>query len=133
MMANAYAGDPKHAAKAATCANKVIALIGPNPATTPRNPMPEWRIPRLVVPTSIRRSCLSAVTELKTAVALLQHDPPDQQVALYYLGYAAAKQNRKADSIAALEKAAAIDGPYQAPAKEMLGQSRGRREKVVSK
>ncbi len=60
------------------------------------------------------------MTELKTAVALLQGDPADQQVALYYLGYASAKLNRKAESIAALQKAAAIKGPYQAPAKEML-------------
>jgi len=60
------------------------------------------------------------MTELKTAVGQLQGDPPDQQMALYYLGYAAAKENRKAESVAALEKAAAIQGPYQAPAKEML-------------
>ena len=67
-----------------------------------------------------RDRAASALTELKIAVTQLQSDPPDQQVALYYLGYAAAKQNRKAESIAALQKAAAINGPYQAPAKEML-------------
>ena len=60
------------------------------------------------------------MTELKTAVAQLQGDPPDQQVALYFLGYASAKENRKAESIAALQKAAAISGPYQGPAREML-------------
>src|SRR5262249_22248716 len=32
MLANAYAGDPKQAAKAATYASKVITLVGPNPA-----------------------------------------------------------------------------------------------------
>ena len=62
----------------------------------------------------------AAVPELKTAVGLLQDDPQAQQAALFRLGYAYAKRNDKADAVAALQKAAAIDGPYQAPAKEML-------------
>jgi hypothetical protein len=57
---------------------------------------------------------------LKTAVSLLQGDPQAEQAALFRLGYAYAKQNRRADSIASLQKAAAMNGPYQAPAKEML-------------
>ena len=36
------------------------------------------------------------------------------------LGYAYAKQNDKADAVAALQKATAIGGPYQAPANDML-------------
>ncbi len=120
MLANAYAANPKQAAKASTYANKVIALVGPNPADNTAKSYAG------LAHTAVGRAELnqeklsSAVAALKTAVALLQHDPPDQQVALYYLGYAAAKQNRKADSIAALEKAIAIDGPYRVPAKEML-------------
>ena len=51
---------------------------------------------------------------------MLQDDPQAQQAALFRLGYAYAKQNRRADSVAALQKAAAIEGPYQAPAKQML-------------
>ena len=31
-----------------------------------------------------------------------------------------AKQNHKAEAVAALEKAAAISGPYQGPANDML-------------
>jgi len=61
-----------------------------------------------------------AIADLKAAVTLLQADPSDQQQALYYLGYAYAKQNHRADAVATLQKAAAIDGPYQGPAKEML-------------
>jgi len=120
MLANAYAGDAKHAAKAATYANKAIALVEPTSGDRTKKSYAG------LAHTSLGRADLnleklpSATTELKTAVALLQDDPPDQQVALYYLGYASAKQNRKADSVAALEKAAAIKGPYQAPAREML-------------
>ena len=40
------------------------------------------------------------MTDLKAAVGLLQEDAADQQQALYYLGYAYAKQNNKADAIA---------------------------------
>ena len=112
MLANAYAGDPKQAAKAATCANKVIALVGPNPGDDTRKSYAGLAHTALGRAELNQEKLPSAVTELKAAVALLQHDPPDQQVALYYLGYACAKQNRKADSVAALEKAAAINGPY---------------------
>jgi tetratricopeptide (TPR) repeat protein len=120
MLAGAYAGDPKQAGKAAKYADKAIALAGANPADKAAKSYSG------LAHTALGRADLNleklpaAATELKTAVSLLQNDPPDQQVALYYLGYASAKQNRKADSIAALEKAAAINGPYQAPAKEML-------------
>ena len=62
----------------------------------------------------------AAVPELKTAVSLLQDDPQAEQAALFRLGYAYAKRNDKPDAVAALQKAAAIDGPYQAPAKDML-------------
>ena len=120
MLANAYAGDPKQAAKAATYANKVIALVGPSPADNTTKSYAGLAHTALGRADLNQEKLPAALTELKTAAALLQHDPPDQQVALYYLGYAAAKQNRKADSVAALEKAIAISGPYQAPAKEML-------------
>ena len=46
--------------------------------------------------------------------------PVAQQAALFRLGWAYAKRNDKADAVAALQKASAIDGPYQGPAKEML-------------
>ena len=57
---------------------------------------------------------------LKTRALLLQDDPQAQQAALFRLGYAYAKQNRKAESVGALQKAAAMDGPYQALARDML-------------
>jgi tetratricopeptide (TPR) repeat protein len=119
MLANAYSEDPKHAADAITCANKVIAL------TASANDSKQK------LATGVAHSTLgyvylkqdkypAAVAELKTAAGMLQEDPQAQQAALFRLGFAYAKQNRRADSIAALQKAAAMPGPYQAPAKEML-------------
>lgn len=122
MMADAYAGDPKEAAKAATYASKVLSIVGNNPESGDK----EKRSYAGLAHTMLGRAelnqekLLPAVADLKSAAALLQDDPADQQQALYYLGYAFAKQNKKADAIATLQKAAAIDGPYAGPAKEML-------------
>jgi len=120
MLANSYAGDARTPSKAATYANKVITLVGPAPGDNTKKSYAGVAHTALGRADLIQEKLPSAVNELKTAAGLLQDDPPDQQVALYYLGYASAKLNRKAESIAALEKAAAINGPYQGPAKEML-------------
>jgi tetratricopeptide (TPR) repeat protein len=122
MMADSYAADPKDAGKATTYANKVLTLVGTNPAGQDKTK----RSYAGLAHTTLGRAELNqdklvpAVAELKTAVSLLQGDPQDQQQALYFLGYASAKQNHKADAVAALEKAAAISGPYQGPANDML-------------
>ncbi len=120
MMANAYVGDPKEAAKAATYANKVITLAGPNPEDKMKKYYAGAAHTILGRSDLEQDKTITAVTELKTAVSLLQDNPQDQQGALYYLGYAYAKGNHRADAVATLQKAIAIDGPYQAPAKEML-------------
>jgi hypothetical protein len=122
MMADAYAGDPREAAKAAIYANKVLAVVGPNPESGDKEKKSYAGLARLTLGRAElnQEKLIPAVTDLKASVALLQDDAPDQQQALYYLGYAFAKQNKKADAIATLQKAAAIDGPYQGPAKDML-------------
>jgi len=129
MLAGTYAGNPKQSAKAVEYAEKVLKLVGPNPTDNTAKSYAG------LAHTSLGRADLnlgkvsSATTEFRTAVSLLKDDPPDQQAALYYLGYAAGKENRRAESIAALEKAAAIKGPYQGPAKELLAriQSAGKK------
>ena len=122
MMADAYAGDPKDAAKAATYANKVLTLVGPNPAGDDKTKKSYAGLAHTTLGRAElnQEKLVAAVADLKTAVGLLQDDPQDQQPALFYLGYAYAKQNHKADAVAALQKAAAINGPYQGPAKDML-------------
>jgi tetratricopeptide (TPR) repeat protein len=120
MMGDAYAANPKDAAKAATYANKVITLVGPNPDTKEKKSYAGLAHVTLGRAELNQEKLLPAVTDLKTAVTLLEDDPVDQQQALFYLGYAYAKQNHKADAVTSLQKAAAIDGPYAKPAKEML-------------
>ena len=120
MMSDAYAATPKDAAKAATYANKVLTLVGPNPDTKEKKSYAGLAHVTLGRAELNQEKLVPAVTDLKTAVTLLQGDPADQQQALFYLGYAYAKQNHKADAVASLQKAAAIEGPYAGPAKDML-------------
>ncbi len=120
MMADAYAADPKDAAKAETYASKVVTLVGPNPDTKEKKSYAGLAHISLGHAELNQEKLVPAVSDLKAAVALLQDDPQDQQQALFYLGYAYAKQNHKADAVATLQKAAGIDGPYQGPAKELL-------------
>lgn len=129
MMAGSYAGDPKTASKAAEYAEKVLKLTGADPGDSTLKSYAGIAHTALGRADLNRDRIANAVAALKTASTQLQADPPDQQIALYFLGYASAKQNRKADAIAALQKAAAIQGPYQAPAKEMLAkiQSAGKK------
>lgn len=124
MLANAYAEDPKQAAKAMTYCNKVIALTG---ASTDKNQKLSAGVAHSTLGyVYLKQDRLAAaVPELKTAVSLLQEDQQAEQAALFRLGYAYAKRNDKADAVAALQKAAAIDGPYQAPAKDMLAKVSG--------
>jgi len=121
MLANAYAEDPKQIAKAVTYCNKVISLTGGASADR------DQRLSAGVAHSTLgyvylkQDKVAAAVPELKTAVGLLQEDPQAQQAALLRLGFAYAKRNDKADAVAALQKAAAIEGPYQSQAKETLG------------
>ena len=120
MMGDAYAASPRDAAKAATYASKVITLVGPNPDTKEKKSYAGLAHVTLGRAELNQEKLVPAVTDLRTAVTLLQDDAADQQQALFYLGYAYAKQNHKADAVASLQKAAAIEGPYAGPAKDML-------------
>lgn len=126
MMADAFVGDPKEAAKAATYANKVLAIVG-NPESGDKEKKSYAGLAHMTLGRAElnQEKLLPAIADLKSAVALLQADPADQQQALFYLGYAYAKQNHRADAVATLQKAAAIEGPYQGPANEMLAKISG--------
>lgn len=122
MMANAYSEDARESAKALTYANKVVALTSSGEAAGDAKKKLEAGTAHSIIGyAELKENKLaSAVSELKTAVTLLEADPKAQQEALFRLGYAYARQNHRAESIATLQKAIAIDGPYQGPAKEML-------------
>jgi len=125
MLANAYAEDPKQAAKAVTYCNKVISLTGIANADKNQKLSAGVAHSTLGYVYLKQDKLAAAVPEFKTAVGLLQDDPQAEQAALFRLGYAYAKRNEKSDAVAALQKAAAIDGPFQAPAKEMLAKVSG--------
>ena len=128
MTAGARAGTidpllhPKEAAKAANYASKALTVVGPNPESGDKEKKSYAGLAHIMLGRAElnQEKLVPAVTDLKAAVSLLQDDAADQQQALYYLGYAYAKQNHRADAVAALQKAAGIEGPYQGPAKEML-------------
>jgi len=120
MLANAYSEDPKQVAKAVSYCNKVISLTGGAGADKTQKLSAGVAHSTLGYAYLKQDKLAAGVTELKTAVSMLQEDPQAQQAALFRLGYAYAKRNDKAEAVAVLQKAAAIDGPYQGPAKEML-------------
>jgi tetratricopeptide (TPR) repeat protein len=62
----------------------------------------------------------AAVPELKEASLLLKGDQAAYSTVLYRLGYAYAKLNRVGEARAVLSEAAAIQGPFQQPSKELL-------------
>jgi tetratricopeptide (TPR) repeat protein len=63
---------------------------------------------------------LAAVPELKEAVDLLQGSDSVYEEALYRLGFAYAKLGKRADATAALQKCAALKGPYLAMAQDLM-------------
>lgn len=122
MMANAYVEDPKQVAKSITYAAKVIELAGKDVAAGDKTAKLSAGVAHSTIGYAYlkQEKLVAAIPELKTAITMLQEDPQAQQAALFRLGWAYAKQNHKADAVSALEKAAAINGGYQAPAREML-------------
>lgn len=62
----------------------------------------------------------AAIPELKAAADELKDNPDAYSAALYRLGYAYGKVNRMAEAKATLTEAAAIPGPNQQPARDLL-------------
>ena len=61
-----------------------------------------------------------AIVELRQASALLKANPAARAAALYYLGFACAKSAKLEEARSALTDAAAIQGPYQQYARDLL-------------
>jgi len=83
MMADAYAADPKEATKAASYANKVLTLVGTNPDDKEKKSYAGLAHVSLGRAELNQEKLVPAVTDLKSAVSLLQDDPADQQQALF--------------------------------------------------
>jgi tetratricopeptide (TPR) repeat protein len=124
LMANAFAEDQKGAelAKADTYAHKAIELSKADKTTPEASRIVTEGFAHQVLGYSLLRQekTPAAITELKTAVSMLQSDPTKLSIALYRLGYAYAKSNQTANAKQTLTEAAAVDGPFQGPAKDLL-------------
>lgn len=131
LLANAYAGDPKNAAKGAEYAGRAVKLAVVGPDSTA-----EQKLTAGVAKSTLGFALLNqdktvaAIPELKEAVELLRGNESVSEEALYRLGFAYAKLGRRGDAQAALQKCIAIKGPYLGMAQDLLGKvSAGARKK----
>lgn len=124
-LANTYvdAPDPANLSKAATYAQHAILVAKADEAGADSSRkisagMAHCALGRVYAQ---QQKTSQSITELKSATALLK-GLDDQQFALaaYFLGWDYAKLNRLADARTILTEAAAIAGPVQGPAKELL-------------
>jgi tetratricopeptide (TPR) repeat protein len=126
MLANAYVEDskPGSVAKAVTYSQKVIALAKADApdADRPRKLSAGVAHSTLGYAYMKQDKTVAAVPELKSAAALLKgQDNVAYATALYRLGYAYAKLNRKAEATDVLNEAIKIPGPLQQPSRDLLG------------
>ena len=74
-----------------------------------------------------------AITELKTASDELKSNVDAHSAALYRLGFAYAKTGKLADAKITLNELAAVQGPYQQPAKDLLAKVNAAATKAPAK
>ena len=121
LLANALASDPKNAAKGAEYAQRAVKLAKTGPDATPEQKLTAG-VARSTLGFALlnQDKSLAAVPELKEAVDLLQGSDSVYEEALYRLGFAYAKLGKRADATAALQKCAALKGPYLAMAQDLM-------------
>lgn len=120
VVANALSDAAGHEAAASTYAKKAIELTKAKPQDDTEARKTAGVAHRIVGYVLLKENKMAlAVPELKTATTLLKDDPDDLAAAWFNLGFAYAKLEQATNALAALNQAAAIPGPYQAPAKEM--------------
>ena len=123
-LANAFAesSDQSLAPRAETYARKALELAKGQTATEEN---------KLAIYSGLAHSALGyallkqeknvpAIAELKTAADELKSNADAHSAALYRLGFAYAKTGKLADAKTTLNELAAIQGPYQQPAKDLL-------------
>jgi tetratricopeptide (TPR) repeat protein len=125
MLANAYVEDskPGSVAKAVTYSQKVIALAKADAPDADRSRKLSAGVAHSTLGYAYMKQdkTVAAVPELKSAAALLKgQDNVAYATALYRLGYAYAKLNRKAEATDVLNEAIKIPGPLQQPSRDLL-------------
>jgi len=131
VLANAYADDPSgtYLDKARTFAKHAIDVSAKQGASA--DPKLVGLAHSVLGYVMLRQNQFpAAATELKTATAMLKDSPMDEAAALYRLGFAYAKMEKAADATKALSDCAAIDGPYQPLARDLLDKIKAARSKA---
>jgi tetratricopeptide (TPR) repeat protein len=124
MLANFYVEDSKPAswAKAVTYSDKVIAIAKPDAADQNRSrKLAGVAHSTLGYAYMKQDKTVAAIPELKSASTLLKgQDDTAYATAMYRLGYAYAKLNRKPEAREVLSEVVKIQGPLQQPARDLL-------------
>jgi tetratricopeptide (TPR) repeat protein len=114
--------DPGAATQAETYARKALDLSKTQTAADPAKQKLYSGTAHSVLGYSLLKQdkAAAAIPELKAAADELKDNPDAYSAALYRLGYAYGKVNRMAEAKATLTEAAAIPGPNQQPARDLL-------------
>ncbi len=125
LVANSYVdgSEPGGTAKALTYAQRAIVAAKADDPSADKSRKVSAGVAHSVVGRAYAKQEKTAlsITELKSATSLLKGQD-DQQFAVagYYLGWDYAKLNRLTEARAMLNEVAAISGPVQQPAKDLL-------------
>lgn len=125
MLSNVYVEDAKPASvtKAATYAQKVITLAKADAPDADKTRKLSAGVAHSTLGYAYMKQdkTAAAIPEFKSASALLKGgDDTAYATAMYRLGFAYAKLNRRAEAKEVLEKVVAIHGPLQQPAQDLL-------------
>jgi tetratricopeptide (TPR) repeat protein len=124
LLANAYADDPKPGSldKAAAYAQKAITVAN---ADAP-DADPSRKLSAGVAHSTLgyvyekQAKTAAAIPQLRAACTLLQGQTDQYPIALYRLGFGYAKLNKLTEARQILTEAAAMPGPVQQPARDLL-------------
>ena len=125
MLSNVYVEDAKPASvsKAATYAQKVITLAKADAPDADKTRRLSAGVAHSTLGYAYMKQdkTAAAIPEFKSASALLKGgDDTAYATAMYRLGFAYAKLNRRPEAKEVLEKVVAIHGPLQQPAQDLL-------------
>lgn len=135
LLANSYVEDTKPAsvAKSVTYAQKVIVLSKADAPDAERSQKLSAGVAHSTLGFAYMKQdkTAAAIPELKSAANLLKgQDDVAYATALYRLGYAYAKLNKRTDAITVLDEAVKIPGPLQQPSKDLLQKVQSARPKA---
>ena len=125
MLSNAYVEDAKPAsvAKAVTYSQKVITLAKADAPNADRSHKLSAGVAHSTLGYAYMKQdkTIAAIPEFKSASALLKgQDDVAYATAMYRLGFAYAKLNRRAEAKDVLQEVVKIQGPLKQPAQELL-------------